>query len=469
MVAFRRPVGEDILGMPKVKGPKSNVKGFAKRIKPELPGGFRDYGPEDAILRQRLTEKIRKTFEDFGFDPMETPAVERTEVLLGGETESDKIVYRLNPASRNVDKSVKKDELSLRFDLTVPLARFIAANPEIPKPFKRYQIGQVFRGESPQQGRYREFLQADLDIVGSSLPEADAEIIAVIYQAFKNLGLNKFLIKINNRKVLSALPDFAGFPEKKLGELLRLIDKKDKIGEAAVKKELVKGFRAKAAGKIEEFLSIAGDAKTKLIAARDLLKNKAAEEGVKELAEIARGLNALGLDRENWEIDFSTVRGLSYYTGAVWEAALGGAPEFGSIFAGGRYDDLISKFTGQPLPAVGASLGIDRLYAALDKLGLLKKKATAAKVLILNLAPELKPEYLALAKTFREANLNTAFYLGDDRAFQAQLAYAVKKEIPYVIIYGENERQKGIVTVKNLITREQKEVPKGNILQYFRK
>ncbi len=435
----------------------------ARRVKPELPGGFRDYAPADAILRQRLLEKIRKTFEDFGYDPMETPAVERTEVLTGGEKESQKIIFNIKGSQE------KKSDASLRFDLTVPLARFLAANPEIPKPFKRYQIGQAWRGESPQAGRYREFLQADIDIVGSSSMEADAEIIGVIYQVFKNLGINKFLIKINNRKVLNGLPSYAKFPEKKLWEALRVIDKKDKIGQETIKKELVKLLKKGAAEKIDSFLQISGDTKTKLLRARELLRGSAiADEGIKELAEIARSLRAAGVDQKNWEIDFSVVRGLGYYTGPVFEAVLTGAPELGSVAGGGRYDGLLVPFTGQKIPAVGVSFGVDRLLTILEKMGLLKKKQTSAKVLILNLLPELKEEYLALARSLRGANVNTAIYLGDDRAFQAQLAYAVKKEFPYVIIYGGEEKKKGVFVVKNLVAREQKEIPKAQLLAQAR-
>ena len=444
--------------------PKLRKKTQEKRIKPELGGGFRDYGSGDAILRQRLLEKIHKTFEDFGFDPMETPAVERTEVLLGGEKESGKIIFNVRGSKE------KKSDLSLRFDLTVPLARFLAINPEIPKPFKRYQIGNVWRGESPQAGRYREFLQADLDIAGASSTDADAEIIAVIWKTFKNLGLSKFIIKINNRKVLNGLPQYAGFPEKKLPELLRLVDKKEKIGEEALKKELKKVFKEKVAAKIWEIIAISGDTKTRLIKARETLRgNAAAEEGINELIEIARNLNTAGVLPENWEIDYSVARGLGYYTGSVFETYLTDAKEFGSVASGGRYDFLTVPFTGQKLPTVGGSIGVDRLYAVFEKLNLLKKKQTSVKVLILNLLPELKKEYLELAQVMRAANINTSFYLGDDRAFQAQLAYAVKKEIPYVVILGENESKRSTVTVKNLVTREQKEIPKEKIVEYFKR
>lgn len=452
--------------------PQIKKKAGIKRIKPELPGGFRDFSPDEAIIKQRLIEKVRKTFEDFGFDPLETPSVEWTETLFGEEGTSDQLIFRLNPAKRGGAeiKDIKKDQLSLRFDLTVPLARFLAANPEIPKPFRRYQIGRVWRGERQQAGRYREFTQADIDIVGSSSPEADAEVVSVVYQLFKGLGLNRFLIKTNNRKILNCLPSFAGFPGKKLTEVLRMIDKKDKIGEAVFKKDLARLIKKKAADRVFAFLKIAGDTMAKLLRAREDFKGYAeAEEGIKELAEMARLFEAMKMDKENWQIDFSVARGLGYYTGPVFETVLLSAPEFGSVASGGRYDNLLMPFTGEKLPAVGISIGIDRLLAALDKLGFLKKKPTKVKVLILNLVSDLRTEYFALAKSLRGASLNTEIYLGDDRAFQAQLAYAVKKEVPYVLIYGDSERKKGVVMIKDMARREQKEIPKGSVLQYFKK
>lgn len=443
----------------------------AKRIKPELPGGFRDYKPEDTIVRQRLLEKIKKTFEDFGFDPMETPAVERTEVLTGGEKESQKIIFNVRGSKdMSAGKAGKKGDTSLRFDLTVPLARFMAANPEIPKPFRRYQLGNVWRGESPQAGRYREFMQADIDIVGSSSPEADSEIITVIYQTFKNLGINRFLIKLGNRKILAGLPSFAEFPERKLTDLLRIIDKKERIGDESMKKELKKLIKLKPSERVLKFMNLSGDTKTKLLGARELLRGRnMAEEGINELIEIARILNAYGVDQRNWEINFSIARGLGYYTGPVFETELTDAKELGSMASGGRYDNLMVPFTGQKIPTVGGSIGVDRLFAAFEKLGLVKKKGTTAKILILNLSQELKKEYLELAKKLRDNNLNCSLYLGDDRAFQAQLSYAVKKEIPYVIIYGETDAKKNVFTVKNLATKEQREVPKEKILEYFKK
>lgn len=443
-----------------------------KRLKPDLPGGFRDLTPSDAIIKQRLLEKTCKTFEEFGFDPLETPAVEKTEILLGGEETSDQLIFRLNPAKRGgaVIKDVKKDQLALRFDLTVPLARFLAANPGLPKPFRRYQIGRVWRGERQQAGRYREFTQADIDIVGSASSEADAEIVFIVYQLFKSLELNRFLIKVNNRKILNCLPSFAEFSEKKLSKVLRIVDKKDKIGEQGVKKELTDLVKNNSAEKIISFLKIEGDAKTKLSRVNEDFKSCAlAQEGLRELTEITRLFETMRMDRENWEIDFSTVRGLDYYTGTIFETLLLATPEFGSVASGGRYDKLMIPFTGEKMPAVGISIGVDRLLAALEKMGLLKKEATKVKVLILNLSTELRADYYMFAGVLRGAGIATEIYLGDDRAFQAQLAYAVKKEIPYILICGESEKQRGIVTIKNMATREQKEIPKTDILGYFKK
>lgn len=446
---------------------KKVTKVQKRAIPAELPGGFRDYSPAEAMARQRIVGTVRRTFESFGFELLETPAVERTETLAGGEEESAKIIFNVVP-SKGLEKK-NRQKISLRFDLTVPLARFIASNPEIPKPFKRYQIGNVWRGESPQKGRYREFLQADADIVGASSTDADTEIAIIIYQTLANLGLQKFVIKINNRKILSGLPSFAGFPEKKLPELLRIIDKREKIGDATVKKELIKVFKKKTSEKIEEFITIGGTAKEKLLQARELFKGTApVEEGVKELADIIRGLRAYGVPENNWEIDFSLVRGLGYYTGPVFEAVLTDAKDIGSIFGGGRYDDLTAAF-GQKIPAVGVSAGVDRLFAALESLNLLKPRATTTRVLIFNLSLEMRNDYFALAARLRKSNINTSLYLGEDRAFQAQLAYALKKEIPLVVIYGPEEQKKKTVLVKNLVTRTQEAVSPENLSQYLMK
>lgn len=435
-----------------------------RRIKPESPGGFRDYGPQDAIARRTIIRTIETTFEDFGFDPMETPAVERTEVLTGGEKESKKMIFSLTNAGE------KKSDTSLRFDLTVPLARFIAANPEIPKPFRRYQIGLVWRGESPQAGRYREFLQADIDIVGSSRIEADADIIATIAATLKRLDISNFLIRINNRKILDALPAYANFPQKKLWDVLRIIDKRDKIGDGAMKKELTKLIGKSPMERIAVFIESRATVRETIAAAKTMYTSNAqAEEGIRELAETGELLGLMGVPQENWCIDFSVVRGLAYYTGMVFETILREKPEIGSIVSGGRYDNLAIPFTGEKLCTVGGSIGIDRLYTALDLLGVVKKKSTNTQALVMNLSDALGREYITLTRTLRETGINASLYLGDDRAFQAQLTYALKKEIPFVVIFGDEEEKKSVVAIKNLATRQQQEIPKADLVKYFKK
>ncbi len=425
-----------------------------KRVKPELPGGFRDYGPVDAIARQGMLDTIRRTFESFGFDPLETSAVQKTEVLTGGEEDSGKIIFNIRGSQES------ESDTSLRFDLTVPLARFVAANPEIPKPFKRYQIGTVWRGERQQAGRYREFTQADVDIVGSSSLDADAEIVAVIYNTLKSIGLDDFLIKINSRQLLNSLPEYAGFPSEKLWDVLRIIDKKDQIGLEGIIKEIFTLFgNALIADKVGKFLitSSTGAVFADMIGDQD-----AWAKLVQILEDVDVGMN-------NLEIDLSIVRGLSYYTGTVFETILTTMPEIGSIFSGGRYDNLVAEFTGQSIPAVGASIGVDRLFVALKKLGKIGDQKTGTQALILQIEQELREDYLTMAQELRNAGINTALYVGDDRTFQAQWAYAVKKEIPYVVLYGEEEKKERMVAIKNLQTREQKEIPRAEIAEYLKK
>lgn len=444
------------------KAKKQKPSAAGKRIKPELPAGFRDYGPADAIAKQGMIDTIRTTFERFGFDPLETSSVQRTEVLTGGEEDSDKIIYRIRPAQRGeIVGEEARDENSLRFDLTVPLARFMAANPDILKPFKRYQIGTVWRGERPQAGRYREFMQADVDIVGSSSIDADAEIAMIIYTVFKELGINSFVINYNNRKMLDKLPGCAGFSEEKLWEALRIIDKKDKIGVDGVRNELKKTFSEKIADKILEFLM--SDFEPTLQG-----------EGFQEYGKIAGMLfqnTGRDVDRVNkfFKLERTLVRGLSYYTGSVFEVMLPDAPEVGSVCGGGRYDELVAQFTGQNIPAVGVSFGVDRLFAAMEKLGMTTKKQTLTQVIVLQPNTDLKDDYFVMAQELRAAGVNTALYLGDDPMLRGQLNYALKKEIPYVVICDEQEKTKGTVAVKNLATREQTEIPRDKLVEYFRK
>lgn len=424
-----------------------------KRIEPALAGGFRDYLPTEAIARKKVLETVRSSFESFGFEPIETPAVEKTDVLTGSEEDSGKIIFNVKGSQE------KKSDTSLRFDLTVPLARFVAANPNIPKPFKRYQIGNVWRGERPQAGRYREFMQADIDIVGSSSLDADAEIVTVIYETLKKLGLDDFVIKINNRKILNELPEFIGFDPKRLWSMLRIIDKKDKIGEAGVLEEVESEFDSSVARNMKIFLRAERSGAESM---------SGANEGAVELDTIRAKLDQMGLDMNRIVVDPSLVRGLGYYTGPVFETVLTALPEIGSIFSGGRYDNLVMRFTGQPIAAVGASLGVDRLFTAMQQLDMFEETTATANILIMNLSEGLYIDYMQFARKLRDENINVTFYAGDDKAFGAQLSYAVKKNIPFVLIYGDNERLAGVVNIKNLTSREQTEVEKEKLVEFFK-
>ncbi len=443
--------------MKPTKQSKKPVKSGTKntRIEPALPSGFRDYGPGEQAAREQMIETIRSTFRSFGFEPISTPAVERTDVLIGGEQGSDNIMYRVQPAQRGeIIGKERRDENSLRFDLTVPFARFLAANQELPKPFKRYQIGSVWRGERPQQGRYREFMQADIDIVGTDIMEADAEVIFAMYTTLKNLGIEYFVIKINNRAILNALPAYAGFPEKKLPTVLRILDKKDKIGEGAMYKEIEKECEKESIAAIKKFFK-SPDVFQKL-------------DGWQQLDEIQQNLSLMGMDKKYREVDLSIVRGLGYYTGPIFETVLTNLPEIGSVFSGGRYDNLVTRFTGQNIPAVGASLGVDRLFAAMQKLSLFEDMSSPVDALIFNLSQDFLKTYYEFARMLRDMGIAVSLYLGEDKSFSSQLAYAVKKQIPFAVIYGENEQKKNMVTIKNMIERTQKEVPMNEFAAFIK-
>lgn len=441
-----------------------------KRVKPDLPGGFRDYGPQEMRLKQWILDTARATFESFGFEPLETSSVQKTDVLTGGEADSDKIIYRIRPAQRGeVVGEEARDENSLRFDLTVPLARFVATNPDIAKPFKRYEIGRVWRGERQQAGRYREFTQADVDIVGAQSPAADAEIVALIYTTLKNLGMENFKIKINSRELLDELPILCNFKKEALWPVLRAIDRIDKVGWQGIEKEVQQIIGSESTALVRELFNWfqqARDTTSITLNGRTLGK-----EASTKLYQIGELLEGMGMKRgANWDFDISMVRGLSYYTGPVFETVLTDAPEIGSVFGGGRYDDLVMSFTGQKIPAVGVSLGVDRLIAARERLGVgTISVVQSPQALVFNLVPGAEVEYLAMAAEVREAGIGCSVYLGDETTFQAQLAYALKKEMAYAIIRGEEERTKGTVSIKNLATREQTEIPREQLRSYFKK
>jgi histidyl-tRNA synthetase len=451
----------------------SQHKDQVMSINPELASGFRDYLPEEMIPRQKMFDTIRATFERFGFVPLDTPALEREEVLTGGDPNFKMHIYR---AGLRIQKDVAPGEevsddeygLALHFDLTVPLARVVARyQQQIQKPFKRYQVGKVWRGEKPQAGRFREFVQFDADIVGSESMMADAEIVAVMYETLSALGVPKFLIRVNNRKVLNGLAEYAGFDSAQTPDVLRVIDKLDKQGWEMVQDELVGevGLAKEQALALKRFIDLNSDTQLgTLDAVEQLMANSpVALEGIRELREITEHVTALEVPADQWMIDLSVARGLGYYTGPVFEAILTDLPGIGSVFSGGRYDDLVARFTPVTVPAVGASVGVDRLFAALEQLGLLKKQSTVASVMILNFDPTASTACERVATQLRRVGISTEIYMGRERTLRAQISYAVSKGVSVVILIGSTELESGTVQIRDLKTRTQSQVEEQEV------
>jgi histidyl-tRNA synthetase len=459
-------------------------------VKPEKPAGFLDFLPSDFLAREKMLEIVGRIFRSYGYDQIETAAPEFTNVLTG-EDETSKNIFRL------VDQGRKSEEqsISLRFDHTVPLARLLAANPYNPTtkegiklPWRRMVLGPVYRADSPpQKGRYRQFYHFDVVIVGTSSMLADAEIVAIINETLTALVPNRFLIKINNRKILNGLSELIGLkerPQVKMEDLVksifRILDKVDKIGLDAVEKELAQepandfdpkpNLSAPAIAKIKSFLGLQGGNEEKLKSALEIFQGiKIAEEGLAEITEILKFCFYLGVPAQNLVVDFSVARGLDYYTGPVMETVLLDAPpELGSIFSGGRYNNLMERFTGQKLPAVGASVGVDRLFFALKELGVINvEKSTAVEVVVIRIDKSLDPQYLQLAKSIRELGYSTEVCFLDDQTFKSQFNYALGRGAYFMAILGADEAARGVVKIKNLLTREQVEVNLSELNQYF--
>ena len=436
------------------------------KIEPKLPTGFRDYLPDEALVRERILDAVKREFRAAGFLPLETPGLEREAVLTGGDPNFKKQIFRAGIPGM-------KEELALRFDLTVPLARVVASYPNaLPRPFKRYQIGEVWRGERPQSGRFREFIQCDADIVGSPSVLADADIVNLIYRVMKALGFRNFLVRVNDRKILNGLPEYAGFPMKNLPQVLRSIDKLDKQGWSEVKKELSSkeggGLSASAITSVKKFLDIEKGSRTETLAeARQLLAgSKEAAQGLAELAELGRALGALGVPDKNWTIDFSVARGLGYYTGPIFETILPEAPQFGSVMSGGRYDGLIGRFGGNNVPATGVSVGLDRLFAAMKELRM-ASDGTGAGVIVFNFDPAATEACLGLLSDIRDVGIPAEMYLGLEKALKGQLAYAVKRDYAVAVILGGAELQQGVAQVKDLKARSQKTVRLSEVPAYI--
>lgn len=422
-----------------------------KQIKviPRTLPGFMELKPNEQILFNQIKEKIEESYKRFGFLPLDTPILELSEVLLakaGGETE--KQIYRFT----------RGDDLAMRFDLTVPLAKYVSKNyGELQFPFRRYQIGKVYRGERPQKGRFREFYQADIDIIGDGELSImnDAEIPSIIYTTFKSLGFDDFTIRINNRKILNGLFEYLNIVELST-EIMRIIDKLEKIGKKNVKLELLKlNIEEKTIDKILEFISISGNNEEKIEALEKLnIKNEVFEKGLFELKEVVKYIRLFGVPEENFSIDLTIARGLDYYTGTVYETFLDNYREIGSVCSGGRYDNLAENYTDKSLPGVGIAIGVTRLFDQLNDLKLIKtEKESISDVLVISTSDDVS-ECLPIANTFRKEGINTEVYM-NDKKMKAKFKYADKLKIPYVAIIGEDELKENKVSLKNLVTGKQ--------------
>ena len=421
-------------------------------IKPRTLSGFMELLPAPQQQMERMMQILRQTYALYGFTPLDTPAIEAAEVLLakgGGETE--KQIYRFSKGEA---------DLALRFDLTVPLAKYVALHyGELTFPFRRYQIGKVYRGERAQRGRFREFYQADIDIIGDGQLDIlnEAEIPSIIYQTFTRMGLHRFQIRVNNRKILNGFYAMLGLEEQS-GEIMRTVDKLDKIGADKVRAILVDdaGLTEQQADEVLRFISITGSNSQVLEALAGYAgQNETFDAGVAELRTVADSLAAFGVPESHFRVDLTIARGLDYYTGTVYETVMLDHPEIGSICSGGRYDNLAGYYTDKKLPGVGISIGLTRLFYVLGEQGYLNPalNTAPADVLILPMTESLAPA-ISLATALRAEGIRTQLY-SEKKKFKAKLSYADKLGIPYAVFLGEDEIAAGQVTVKDLRSGEQ--------------
>jgi len=421
-------------------------------IKPRTLSGFMELLPAPQVQMERIMEALRQTYSLYGFTPLDTPAIESADVLLakgGGETE--KQIYRFQKGD---------SDLALRFDLTVPLAKYVAMHyGELSFPFRRYQIGKVYRGERAQRGRFREFYQADIDIIGDGKLDIvnEAEIPSIIYKTFTTLGLKRFQIRVNNRKILNGFYASLGLTEQS-GDIMRTVDKLEKIGPEKVSTILVDdlGLTAEQAKSILDFMAITGTNEQVLAALEGYRgQNELFDLGLDELTTVTKYLSAFGVPEENFAVDLTIARGLDYYTGTVYETCMLDHPEIGSICSGGRYDNLAEYYIEKQLPGVGISIGLTRLFYVLGEQKMLNDSLNTAPadVLILPMTQDLAPA-IRLATELRGQGIRVQLYC-EQKKFKAKMSYADKLGIPYAVFLGEDEIAAGTCSVKDLSKGEQ--------------
>ena len=430
--------------------------------KPRTLSGFMELLPARQMQFERMAELLRRSYSLYGFTPLDTPIIEASEVLLakaGGETE--KQIYRFTKGD---------SDLSLRFDLTVPLAKYVALHyADLSFPFRRFQIGKVYRGERAQRGRFREFYQADIDVIGDGKLDIvnEAEIPAIIYQTFTALGLKRFQIRVNNRKVLNGFYAMLGLTDK-AGDVMRTVDKLPKIGADKVR-ELLMGEEIAVTGdqadEILSFISITGSNKEVLDSMEAYRgRHDLFDTGLDELSTVVKYLGAFGVPEESFAVDLTIARGLDYYTGTVYETFMTDHPEIGSICSGGRYDNLAEYYTDKQLPGVGISIGLTRLFYVLEEQGYLNDalNTAPADVLILPMTEDLSPA-IAFATRLRASGVRAQLYT-EQKKFKQKMAYADKLKVPYIVILGEDEIAQGKVSLKNMATGEQSLLPADQVM-----
>ncbi len=434
-------------------------------IKPRTLSGFMELLPGKQAQFERMLTILRNTYASYGFAPLDTPVIEDAQILLakgGGETE--KQIYRFQKGD---------SDLALRFDLTVPLAKYVALHcNELAFPFRRFQISKVYRGERAQRGRFREFYQADIDIIGDGKLDIlnEAEIPAIIYKVFTGFGLSRFQIRVNNRKILNGFYEMLHLSHK-AGDIMRTVDKLDKIGTRKVGFMLIDelGISEDHADEILGFMLIRGtnaEVLSKLEEYRG--RNEMFDQGLSELKAVTENLAAFGVPEANFAVDLTIARGLDYYTGTVYETALLDHPEIGSVCSGGRYDNLAGYYIEKALPGVGISIGLTRLFYVLDEQGLLNPALPTAPcdALVLPMTPEAGPA-IALAETLRSAGLRVQFY-AEQKKFKQKMAYADKLGVPFAVLLGEDEIAEGMCSVKNMATGEQVKLTAGDTAAYIK-
>lgn len=430
--------------------------------KPQILKGFRDYLPAQMLLRQEVIGRFRTVFERHGFEPLDTPALEYLEILTGKAGENEKLMYHFRDQGDR--------EIGLRYDLTVPLARFVAMHQnDVVMPFKRYHIAPVWRAEKPQRGRFREFWQCDADIVGSASMAADAEAVSVLADALHAVNLSQAVVHINHRKLLEAMALLAGVSPENAPTVFRAVDKLARIGADGVRAELIKtGVEEAAANRVLELVTTTGTSDELLASAASQLANTpGGPHAVEELTSLVDHLESLGVPKHSWTIDFSLARGIDYYTGPVYEAMVE-EPKVGSVAGAGRYDGLVGTFLGREIPATGMSLGMERIIEVIGEFDLLPARPSVAHVFVACL-PETLADASHQARVLRTHGINADLSLLTNRSLGEQLRHADRRNIPWAVIIGTSELERGVATIRNLKTQEQREIDLSLLVEEVRR